>query len=894
VVRLGYGGLANTGAGSGAFGVPDVEFSPTLRADLYDSAGAKLAVPPLTRILQASYGIALNRLGNFSLTVPADDEAAAGAIIGRQLWIYAPPEGVVFKGVIERTRMETRGEAVVLVIDGASVGKSLAWKTTLLGRTFNNTALSSVVSTLLTGTTFASGSIATPSTNITVRFDGRSIWDALLSVADVFGMLVREDHLPATPEVDVNSFGSASGLLFTNPPAITPAMMAAAIAYPITSLRIVTEARDVWNTIIPLGQQSGIAGSDTWFDLAESTRSSPYTIQSAAGPDSKTYYYLTDATSVSAYGTRERVLQVRDILPLGITSTDFERAANTLYDEAAAYLQRHKDEQVAYEVDVVGLKHVAGGAYVFQVGDKLRLRYDGVVEDADGRRAFKSVDNSNLYIMAATRTFDDTGSSTWRLTVSTIVRELPNDGNITEKFMADLQAVKAAPLPYVLFGDNVARLSEAGLELVAATEPTITGETERKVAWTSGDFLTRYAEVFGSYYSALATNYMISRVHDGTDAYHVSGIIKSNLTDWDTVQWISKIGGGDPYPWHVDNGSTPLIALEYVDSSNMKLYIRKNGTLREVGNMKTTGGGSYALSVTSDAPPIITASWVHVSHPVVRSKPSTYSGASASSHAVTMPSSVGASDRCICVVAVDGDRTITTPSGWTLVGSQNTSTGSPDVRVSVYYRDGSPGATVTFTLNSASVLHAMTYLISANSFYGAPTVAFNSGTAGGTMDPPSHARPSSTYTATYWIEVAAVGSSTTVAIASTDFGNFLKLEGTNLSLACANAVDDQDPLDPGGMNTASGANWVTATIAQAGYGLPGDGVICAVTTDQDNIAVAIGASGSQAIRGQVAAPPGLADWVRCALPYPISVSAGDILWLSSAGRVELIDEADLG
>lgn len=259
-----------------------------------------------------------------------------------------------------------------------------------------------------------------------------------------------------------------------------------------------------------------------------------------------------------------------------------------------------------------------------------------------------------------------------------------------------------------------------------------------------------------------------------------------------------------------------------------------------------------------------------------------------------MPATVGASERVICIVAVNGDRTITTPSGWTLVGSQNTSTGSPDVRVSVYYRDGSPGATVTFTLDSASVLHAMTYLLAENSFYGAPTVAFNSGTAGGTMDPPSLARPNSTYTATLWIECAAEGNSTTAALASTTFGNLVELETTNLSMACANRFDDIDPLDPGGMNVASGNNWVAATIAQAGYGIPEDAVILAVTTDQDNVAIATGASGSQTIRGQVAAPPSLSDWVRCALPAPVSVNAGDILWLSSGGRVELLDEADIG
>lgn len=71
-----------------------------------------------------------------------------------------------------------------------------------------------------------------------------------------------------------------------------------------------------------------------------SNRSSPYAISSATGPDGRTYYYLEDAAAVSAYGRRERVLSVKDAIPLANSAAGFQAAANALYDVTATFLER--------------------------------------------------------------------------------------------------------------------------------------------------------------------------------------------------------------------------------------------------------------------------------------------------------------------------------------------------------------------------------------------------------------------------------------------------------------------------------------------------------------------------------------------------------------------------
>lgn len=181
------------------------------------------------------------------------------------------------------------------------------------------------------------------------------------------------------------------------------------------------------------------------------------------------HYYLEDSTSVTAYGLSDRVLNIKDILPLGLSASNLSKASETLYGAAVTYLERHKDPQVAYSVQPVGLRHVSSGSPLFQVGDKVHIDYKGTVEDADGtRRADKTV-SADLYIMSARRTFDSSGGWSWQMTVSTIARPLPSDSELIASMLSEIGVAKIAPIPFFEFsesgGHSQMRLDAYGIQL---------------------------------------------------------------------------------------------------------------------------------------------------------------------------------------------------------------------------------------------------------------------------------------------------------------------------------------------------------------------------------------------------------------------------------------------
>lgn len=296
--------------------------------------------------------------------------------------------------------------------------------------------------------------------------------------------------------------------------------------------------------------------------------------------------YIEDAASVATYGRRQRVLNVRDILPLGTSTTDMQRAANTLYDTGVTYLEKHKDPLNEYDVEVVGLRHVSNGAYRFQVGDTFRVQFDGNALDSSGGTTTALTVDANLYLMGFTRTFASDGSDSWLLTLSNVLREVPNDGNITAQFLSQLQAVKAAPLPYVLFGDNVARFSPDGLDFIVPSDSGVLTATERKVSWyDDSTFTTPRAHLFAAYNSGLSTGYFIQALKTGTDGQQRWGF-HDFVSDWDSYMALNQLGGGFPDVWGLyDDADVGILYLTHSGSGYELRMVGSDGSDVKVGVM---------------------------------------------------------------------------------------------------------------------------------------------------------------------------------------------------------------------------------------------------------------------------------------------------------------------
>jgi hypothetical protein len=535
--------------------------------------------------LSIRYTLRLDHIGSFEATLPALPAIMDAVQVGRRIDLHVEGEGRVFRGVIEHVEYGERGDQRVVSCAGGSIARQLAWKSTLLGRQFSAATLGSVVSTLLTGTGWVAGTVDTPSTALTIRYDGRSVWDALADAARAFGLWLRESHLTDPPAVDVSAFSVTPSVLLTNTSEVTNSEAPGTGL--ITDIEERIDALQVVNRVIPIGQMTGLQGATSWLTLQTSTRTTPYAIQSATGPDGKTYWYIQDSASISAYGLREQVLAVRDITPLGTADTDIQQAANTLYDEAVSFLQRSKDPVTTYSVAATGLRHLSGGSPVIRVGDPIRILYRGVIRTEGGAQSIRAIDTSACYIMSFTRTMTEDADN-WALEVSSVRRELPNDGNVTEMFLEAMQGIRSTPLPYVLFGDNTMRISAGGHDLSVPDSSGITGSPERKVRWwKAGGFVNLVGEMWMSFHSTLNSFGARRVLNRGTDS-----IIDDLIYDYSqNRQYLGQRlwYGGGLYNWEVysgiyhPTGPVSLLGLRQVNASDAELEILRGGTMVPVG-----------------------------------------------------------------------------------------------------------------------------------------------------------------------------------------------------------------------------------------------------------------------------------------------------------------------
>ena len=556
-----------------------------IRIDVYSPAGIKLDARPITSVLLCSFGQALNKIGSFSFDVPASDVQAESLTQGAEIQIYVGGEGLCFRGVVDEAVANVTADGVeILHVRGSSIARWLVWSNTLGGLAFNNVTLASAVSTLLSGERFSAGDLAVPSINIASQpFYYASKWQALGVVAEGFTYLLREDAI--TAQIDIGPFGqNPNGIRFQNldAPIVDPE-----IVFPLVSVQERAVSAEVWNYVIPLGKSQGLQGSGPSMDLSLSTRTSPYTIQNAAGPDGKTYYYLKDTGSITDYGQRIKALNIPSAVPVSNSSADRIAAANTLYDRTVTWLQRHKDRQTVYVVQVVGLKTLEDGSPLLQVGDKVRVIYNGIITDSTGdKRRWKNIDAS-FYVLEYRRTLTADGHDAWDLAISDLARDPAEGESIVSDFVEQVTTLQTVPLPFILFGGGVARMTSTGLQIAAPTSEYFQATSgPREIAFTSDDWATKY----GSFHvqrdtgAPLSEARILIRKIAGESASVRIGIYDEAVSAVDTELLITP-NLVTNYLLKLEASSIARFGVQRIDDDNYKLMVRKGGALVEVGTM---------------------------------------------------------------------------------------------------------------------------------------------------------------------------------------------------------------------------------------------------------------------------------------------------------------------
>jgi len=377
--------------------------------DIYDTTDTKVGT--VYNVVSLSVKKALDGAGTISFSTPGVDDAALSLLTSeRRAKLYVEHDNVsrlVGSGVIRKITKSASSNGYQLNVSGPDSMDALNRKSVLLGRSFTNTAISSIASTLagLAGWTAV---VDDGLGSQTARYDGVSALKALIRTATEKGLHIREG-LNAN-EIELGAFGTDNGVWAIAPQTITRELMANDNVVIVDSITQETDSQDVVNWIVPLGAGEGSAA----LTLKNAVATGAYAIGTTTAPDGSTLYYLTDSTSVATYGQCEKIVTFKEIGAVSNSDTAKTYAAQALYDAACAWLDRNKDPLVTYRCSVRKPRTS------LRAGDKMRLTYKGFVETAGGDLVPINVDEL-FWIMEATERIAESGDS-YDLTLASVDR----------------------------------------------------------------------------------------------------------------------------------------------------------------------------------------------------------------------------------------------------------------------------------------------------------------------------------------------------------------------------------------------------------------------------------------------------------------------------------------
>lgn len=346
-------------------------------AHIDNAAGNLVSAGPIRNIRSASVTRAMDGAGSIRLEVPGTDERALDLLqVERRVTLYVHNEyagsRVLGRGIITNLGAQDSSSGWTRSADGPDMLHGLKSISTGRALLYDNQQVQTIVDGLLAKVSGWTGDCSITDA-FTVRFDGESVLAALQAVVGAMGLHLRE-ALDTPGTLEVGAFGTVGGLRVMNKSQMGLAAESNPDVVFIERFSVVDDSEALCNRVVPF--TAGLGESDQGLALA--TLNSPYTVQSTT-VNGQTIYYLEDAASVSAYGLKEKYLKVDNIAPLANSGTAQELAANALYNVAANYLARRKDPQQTYRVTVRGLRE-----HIVQPGDKIHVRYKGVVRNDAG------------------------------------------------------------------------------------------------------------------------------------------------------------------------------------------------------------------------------------------------------------------------------------------------------------------------------------------------------------------------------------------------------------------------------------------------------------------------------------------------------------------------------
>lgn len=385
-----------------------------LWVDVTDADGVRQGAGPVVAVMAATINRVLDGVGTWSINASASDARGVALLVhGAYVTIYGQVRGVTRElggGLITDVSMKDAAGGPLMQVAGPDRMDDLKRASTLIGRQYNDQAVADIADDLAGLAGWTASSDAGMGTT-TISFSGESTLKALQTLAKNAGYHLR---LAATGVIEFGALGDDTGLRLVQRRALGYGAYANQDIAFVLSIALKRSRRDVVNWVLPLGSKE----QDPRVTLEYSTRSSPYTIQSMAGPDGSTLYYLSDAASMTTYSQRQAVRVYSQVEAASSDPADLTAAANALYDAAAAELARASVHQDVYELELVGVTST------LRPGDRVRVVYHGAVT-VDGQYvAYMDIDDL-FWVLDVSETLGSEGQNV-SISVSNVDRRAPD------------------------------------------------------------------------------------------------------------------------------------------------------------------------------------------------------------------------------------------------------------------------------------------------------------------------------------------------------------------------------------------------------------------------------------------------------------------------------------
>lgn len=413
-------------------------------ADIYNVAGT--LVGSVYTLTSVSVEKALDDIGNSSFAVPATDLNAQTLLQNEYTArLYVEHENVrrlLGVGVIQRKTVTASANGYTLNVSCVGQMKALQRKNVLLGRAYTNQALYTIAYDLVDLVSGWNITVEDDLGNQTARFDGVSVFKALLRLAEEKGLHIRDGATANT--LELGAFGDDSGITAVAPMHNSNELSGNDNIVLIESIVEETNSTDVYNYIIPLGAGEGSAA----LTLKQATATGAYAIGSTTAPDGSLLYYLTDSTSVTTYGQNEKIVTFKEIGPVGVNSTlATTYASQALYDAAAAWLGKNKDPLVTYRMTVRKPRQV------LQPGDKINVTCKLYVQTDAGEVVPIDLMNEPFWIMKVTERVSASGDSV-DLQLASVDRYAKDSTKIIVDALESMQARNVAVNTFPVYWEN--------------------------------------------------------------------------------------------------------------------------------------------------------------------------------------------------------------------------------------------------------------------------------------------------------------------------------------------------------------------------------------------------------------------------------------------------------